>query len=270
MNDKLFTQCPSCETTFALTPAQLEARDGLVRCGACTAVFRADQHMRQPRTDATPVRSTGPAAPGGERRAHGQARASAPAPSADIDPEHDGAPHPDEFVTSTLASFLIGKRRGHTHAAFWLLGVVVLMAALLGQTVFFYATELSRYPPLAPWVKSACERLGCKTRPQQDVGLIDILRTSVTRHPTHARALRIQASLVNRADFSQPFPRMEVTLTNNIGVVIGRRTFSAREYLKSPAPAAGDMPPRVVIESLLDINKPEPGPGGYEIRLLPG
>jgi len=37
----LTTRCPRCDTAFVLTPEQLRARDGLVRCGVCAAVFDA-------------------------------------------------------------------------------------------------------------------------------------------------------------------------------------------------------------------------------------
>ncbi len=33
------TQCPSCLTTFRVTPQQLQAHHGMVRCGRCSAVF---------------------------------------------------------------------------------------------------------------------------------------------------------------------------------------------------------------------------------------
>jgi hypothetical protein len=60
---------------------------------------------------------------------------------------------------------------------------------------------------------------------------------------------------------------MEITLTNNAGQVIARRTFSPTEYLKS-ADVGDNMIPNVVVDSLLDISNPDPNPGGYEIRLL--
>src|SRR4051812_10548413 len=35
----LITRCPSCATTFRVSPAQLSARGGRVRCGKCDAAF---------------------------------------------------------------------------------------------------------------------------------------------------------------------------------------------------------------------------------------
>src|SRR3990170_6732434 len=35
----MITQCPSCGTTFRVTPQQLQAQHGMVRCGRCAHVF---------------------------------------------------------------------------------------------------------------------------------------------------------------------------------------------------------------------------------------
>lgn len=37
----MLTRCPSCTTTFKVTPEQLKARAGKVRCGKCQSVFNA-------------------------------------------------------------------------------------------------------------------------------------------------------------------------------------------------------------------------------------
>lgn len=37
----MFTRCPNCDTTFRVTPMQLKARAGTVRCGQCHFVFNA-------------------------------------------------------------------------------------------------------------------------------------------------------------------------------------------------------------------------------------
>lgn len=39
------TRCPHCQTRFRVTPAQLELREGLVRCGACREIFSGLDHL---------------------------------------------------------------------------------------------------------------------------------------------------------------------------------------------------------------------------------
>ncbi|HXF65563.1 MAG TPA: MJ0042-type zinc finger domain-containing protein, partial [Burkholderiales bacterium] len=35
----MITRCPSCHTAFRVTPRELQARGGQVRCGRCLTVF---------------------------------------------------------------------------------------------------------------------------------------------------------------------------------------------------------------------------------------
>jgi predicted Zn finger-like uncharacterized protein len=37
----MLTRCPRCQTTFRVTPEQIKARQGRVRCGECMDVFNA-------------------------------------------------------------------------------------------------------------------------------------------------------------------------------------------------------------------------------------
>lgn len=39
------TRCPTCQTVFRVTPEQLKARTGKVRCGQCQVVFNALDHL---------------------------------------------------------------------------------------------------------------------------------------------------------------------------------------------------------------------------------
>lgn len=57
---RLITRCPQCETTFRVIPDQLNLAQGWVRCGRCTRVFEADQHLFEMSPEAPP---SAPAAP---------------------------------------------------------------------------------------------------------------------------------------------------------------------------------------------------------------
>lgn len=41
----MLTRCPGCTTTFRVTPEQVKARHGKVRCGRCQNVFDAIEHL---------------------------------------------------------------------------------------------------------------------------------------------------------------------------------------------------------------------------------
>ncbi|MFQ5995409.1 MAG: zinc-ribbon and DUF3426 domain-containing protein [Acidiferrobacterales bacterium] len=268
MNQKLQTQCPQCQTVFAITSAQLDAHQGVVRCGRCNAVFRADEHLHDIAPTTAPIdseRITKRPPP----TTHEKPSVPVPTPAtpeAEARPPAE-SPTPEEFVAPALIDVIIRRRRARTRAVFWGVGVLALVLILAAQLVFFYATELSRYPDLKRWVTVACERLGCKIRPYQDVTLIELLHTSVVRHPDRADALKIDASMVNRARVAQPYPLMELTLSDSTGAIVARRTFQPREYLKT-SKTNTMMPPNLVIDAGLEVTSPKAKPGGYEIRLV--
>ncbi len=50
----MLTRCPNCATTFRVTPDQLKARQGKVRCGKCQAVFNALETLDEETTVPAP------------------------------------------------------------------------------------------------------------------------------------------------------------------------------------------------------------------------
>jgi predicted Zn finger-like uncharacterized protein len=50
----MLTRCPNCATTFRVTPDQLKARQGKVRCGRCQAVFNALETLDEETTVRAP------------------------------------------------------------------------------------------------------------------------------------------------------------------------------------------------------------------------
>lgn len=249
----MYTRCPECRSTFRITPAQIKARAGLVRCGRCRAVFQADQHLlrRLPAgTTPEPARAKNRDRDG-ERKRRRRARESA-AKGAQV----ELFPFPKPPDAARL------RRRAHGWAAL----AVVLVLVLAGQFAYLNSVALARHAELAPWLEHYCAWLGCALKPPPDVARIE-LETSIAPHPRFVNALRIRADLVNRADHRQPLPRMEVTLTDSEGRVLARRIFSQRHYLP-PRAAVVDMPPNIVVRTLLDVTNPDNRAVGYEVRLL--
>lgn len=72
----MLTRCPTCTTTFRVTPEQLKARLGRVRCGQCRSVFNALDSLVE-ETSAIP--STIPAPPPAPFANNGTEPVSAPA-----------------------------------------------------------------------------------------------------------------------------------------------------------------------------------------------
>ncbi len=249
----MYTRCPECQSTFRITPAQIKAREGLVRCGRCRAVFQAEQHLvrRLPAgTAPEPSRAKTRERDGERKRRKRTRETTARADQAELFP----------FARPPDAARLRRRRVA------WSALAALLVLALAGQIVFLNSIALARHPELAPWLESYCEWLGCALKPPPDVARIE-LETSIAPHPRFVNALRIRADLVNRADHPQPLPRMEVTLTDSEGRVLARRVFSSAHYLP-PRTATAELIPNIVVRTLLDVTNPDNRAVGYEVRLL--
>lgn len=257
----MYTQCPECQTIFVVTDAQLQARAGLVRCGKCAAVFQASHSL----FDTLPVEVAAP-----EPVVSREAQARAPAhesANAAVEPEEAAAGTGEDSQIPTITEFRPRKPR-RVHRGWWALANVLLVLLLAAQLAFFFRDYLARIAWAAPWMEAMCEAVGCEIRPLQDPRQIELVEVEVAPHPTYNKSLRVTAVLVNRAVFSQPFPLLELSLTDNRGVPVARRTFQPEEYLVPDDAEAEEMPPNVAIAVELEITQPDAAAVGYEVQLV--
>jgi predicted Zn finger-like uncharacterized protein len=264
----MYTQCPACLTTFKVTPAQLEARGGMVRCGICSAIFHAEQRLLQVPSGAKPAKTAEEiaAAKNDKRRPAVKTRRRTARRRSDKLRAIDEKIAHEAGIPTITKQPLFTRPRLRVSSLFWGLGSLALLMLLAGQFVYSYRNELATIPSWRPWLVDVCLYAGCELRPLRDVGRIELLQTSIAPHPQYENALRIRATLVNRAAFRQAYPQMEVSLTSNAGDVIARRIFSPIQY--SDTPLEGALTPNVVATALLDVTNPDGKAVGYEIRLV--
>ena len=256
------TRCPQCETVFRVSVAQLQARDGLVRCGRCLKVFQATDFAVVDSSEAIPDEL--PVAPHRIRGSESVAQTEM------LTVRSDGAGYGANDTADDLPSLrelLWGKQHSRTRPLFWLVGNLLLIILLIAQIAYFYATELSRYPQFTAAMERYCAYAGCVVLPQQDIGLIELNRARVTPDTKYRNVLQLRASLINRATFSQEFPLIEISLTNGNGQVVARRAFSSNFYLTEENAAEKTMPINVRFAVRLDFINPDTSATGFEVRL---
>jgi len=268
----MLTRCPQCETVFRVGTSQLEARDGLVRCGRCLKVFRAEEfaydvpgEVRSPEMGETfldnDVESIVLSSDGVAQTERVTERVPTNrSDQMDFNESSDDLP--------TLAELLWGKKRSRTRPIFWIFANLFLFLVLLTQVAWFFATELSRYPQAEPWVQTFCDYAGCVVLPQRDIGLIELSRTRVTQHPKYENVLIVKGSLVNRAPYSQDFPLIEVSLSNRRGETVARRAFGKKNFLTKQNIDEQQMLPNVRFPIEIEFINPEPVATGFEVRLV--
>lgn len=215
---------------------QLDARWGLVRCGHCDGLFYADRHFINVAAEA--------GAPGIAETAF-----------APILPEAD-----------EISIVPLFGRASRAVPIFWRLVTITAVLILMGQFAYFYRDELAHHAALRPILVQYCAIIGCRV---QGPGIPppELIASSVAMHPKYANALRIQVSMVNRTEMEQPYPLLEVSLTDIDGGLLARRIFTPKQYLETSPTTAG-MPPNVALDAVLDVTNVDMRAVGYEIQTL--
>lgn len=190
---QIVTRCPTCETAFRVTPEQLEAANGMVRCGNCIGVFNAPEHQ--------------------------EIAEELPHLTALIHNEFDQQQRSPK-AANNLKSFL-GK------CALIALGAL----ALAGQAVYFLSGDLSRNENYRQALIDSCFYLGCKIAPFSDVDRLSINTFIIQSHPTQPGAVVVDMLIENQAQFRQPFPNIKVRFDDLNGQLVAQRIFSPQEYL---------------------------------------
>lgn len=167
---------------------------------------------------------------------------------ADNDPRDYGRhDHPFGASAHVLPPVL---RRGQPSAfarVCWSAGLLVALLVLSGQALWWWRTPIATYAPiLRPALEQACAALGCTVGYVRNPQQLSIESSSVqprTGQPLagesttaqdggNGQQLVLSALLRNRASHAQPWPALELSLTDYSDTVVMRRALMPRDYLR--------------------------------------
>ena len=142
----------------------------------------------------------------------------------------------------------------------WSVAILVLIAVLAAQYVYYMRAELSQNAALHPWLERYCEVVKaaapCEVPPLRDLAKIEIQNSAMHLHPSIQDVLLVRLSLMNRAGFAQPYPDLQLTLSDLGGRHFAQRRFHPAEYLSSGSDIAQGMPSNVSVPVTLEIAAP--------------
>lgn len=277
----MLTRCPVCATIFRVTPEQLKARTGRVRCGSCQHVFNAletlieetagaarttQQSLSTPDLSETLVDISPLATP--------QEFAPPVADSSDsdkIEPSLSVEPTPHEPLldTSPIWSDAIPPVRSPRRWP-WLVGSFALLLALALQILYRYRVEFATLEPaMRPSLQALCRITGCEVGLPQKIAMINIESSDLRPHPNRTAQLALSATLRNRAPFPQAYPHLELTLTDSADRALARKVLSPTDYLPADRPepqsAHSGLPANTDYAVNLGINHGELPASGYRL-----
>ncbi|GAB2512176.1 DUF3426 domain-containing protein [Microbulbifer agarilyticus] len=151
----------------------------------------------------------------------------------------------------------------------WALGSLLLMLGLAAQVAYFGFDTLSKREPWRNLYAQICPYIGCTLPPQVDINAIHTANLVVRSHPTIPGALAVEAVLLNRAPFDQPFPSLQLRFTDLKNSPVASRRFSPRDYLRGELSGRRLMPAGNPVHIALDIVDPGADAVNYELRIAP-
>ncbi|MEC7816592.1 MAG: DUF3426 domain-containing protein [Pseudomonadota bacterium] len=160
-----------------------------------------------------------------------------------------------------------GGKRWRT--VLWSLVVLALIGVLVAQVTWFQFDRLSAIPQLRPFYEQGCELVGCELDPLVDVSAIESRKLVVRTDPENRSQLIVDAVILNRAGFEQPFPAIALTFSNLNGDVVAQSTFAPDEYLAGDAEALKAMTPETPVRIAISIRDPGRDAVNYNLSFLP-
>lgn len=297
----LITTCTQCGSRFRVTPQQLNAKQGQVRCGRCQRVFNGFEALERFPDDDTggrllaareateratspppPVPAPPPAAvepipvedlpdietlPASDESVE-EVHEPAPAPTAD--------PSPARSSRTARASFRPGPAitlpeppRPRPPARAWGFGAILLALVLATEVVYAYRSPIAqRYPILRPFMESACNAAGCTVAYSRDEGLLKLEDSELLEVPGKPDEIALNARIRNLATVAQEYPHIELTLTDMTGQAAIRRVLRPTDYLGRPVRQGETIAAGSDLTVQLRLETPRVKATGYELLLF--
>ena len=114
----------------------------------------------------------------------------------------------------------------------WLPAVAAAFALVLAlQLLLADRARLAADARWRPVLSTLCRMLACDLPPWREPAAFTLLQRDVRQHPGIPGALRVSATFRNDARWPQPWPQLQLSLSDVNGRTAGERSFDADEYL---------------------------------------
>jgi predicted Zn finger-like uncharacterized protein len=302
----MLTRCPACTTTFRLTPEQVKARQGQVRCGRCQHVFNAIEFLVEPEPVNIKPASAPAATPSAEPETASANDAALdldvssppevvetvqqePEPASVVAPliEDDeiepvqtdtgrSKPGLDSVLLQPLPklsplsdAYLRATEASRTPRWPWVLGSLLAATALTVQMLITFRVELAaQRPGLRPALESLCGYFDCVVGLPSDPNQVSIEASDLHPSPQNKGKLELTATLKNRAPYAQTWPTLEVTLTDGADKPIVRKIIPPEQFLPVGQDLAAGFPASGDLTLQLTMDAGDLPAAGYRLYLF--
>jgi len=231
----MFIQCPQCRTHNDISEDLLNTQQEVLTCRHCHLEFTLTLTPTQQKTPGHPA-TEAPVTPVPQK----------------ICPElqeNDFQPRLEINISEDELSQLAAQSSGqvanttppqHRKTAAWSLGIILLLAIFISQFSYFKRNDLSRHAALRPWLEFICSFTSCTIPLMRDRSQIKFIARHVADHPDVQDALIVTLTMVNTANFPQPYPELKLDFADIDNKPVAQRIFEPSQYLSAQINAQSD------------------------------
>jgi hypothetical protein len=174
--------------------------------------------------------------------------------------EHAPSGEEEELVDQTL----LPHRRQRSRTLLWSVAAALLVAVLGLQVIHGQRAQLATHPDFGPRLQQAYGALGMEVRPRWDIGALCVESSS---GDAGANTLQITSVIAHQGDRPQPYPLLQVALTDRWQSVIGSRSIEADDYLPADGLREGRLYPGDRVRARARLADPGSEAAGYELHV---
>jgi len=259
-NEDWVTQCPNCETSYALTEDAIQAAEGIVRCGNCDETFQSTENLISGDIPEEILQNI------------------------TIDFEHEDQtdeymdndetntdeyeenfervePSDDNTKTNTLSKEKI-----------WL-GINIALAFVLLIQLYYNSTWLmTNKVTQVPFI-AICNLFNCQLPPEVKVSFYKTLSLTIETDEDD-NTLEVKGVVINTASFEQPYPVIQLVFYNDADDIIAKRKFFPYNYLDlrefdSDTPILPPISSESTFKLKIPLLKLKEDPANYKLNYYP-
>jgi predicted Zn finger-like uncharacterized protein len=290
----LITTCTHCLARFRVTPQQLNAKQGQVRCGRCRKVFSGFEALERYPDDDTGSRLLAAREAELRRNEPGlesdsipledvpeSTPVSTPAPTpapppAPVPVPREGPPSKplderpaDRPRGPIVTTYAVERAPAKPPSRAWAFGAALLAVILAAEIAYATRGTLAqRYPVLRPVLDSACGAFGCTVPWPNNEALLKLEDSELLEIPGRPNQISLGARIRNLAPGAQEYPFLELTLTDLTGQAAARRVIRPGDYLGRPVGAGETIAAGAEIAIQLRLETRGLKATGYELLLF--
>ncbi len=121
----------------------------------------------------------------------------------------------------------------------WAMGTAILMLMLVAQVVHGQRDQLIHRPGIGQLLAQIYSLVGLPLSEPTDLASYELRQWGAASDATQAGRLLLRASIVNRADYAQPYPLLRLALQDRFGTTVAVRDIQPVDYL--PGSGAGNL-----------------------------